>query len=191
MIIPVGYAQVNFKFGGLGLPLGGEVAIGVDNRGSDRTALDIATRCGANWVANLKEPTNTHVTLLTVLAKKGPNATGAFAEVVVNDTGTNATGDFNPSTAALVKKITGLGGRHGRGRMYLPMAGEDDTLTGGQLQPTFLTGVQPSLDDFLAQFTTDDLPMVLLHAVSLPLPTPVTSLAIEAQIAIQRRRNRK
>lgn len=191
MFIPVGYSQANLLFTGDGLPRGAEVAIGLDNRGSDFDPAAIAAIVAAAWGDNLQEPTNTHVTLHGVLVKNGPNATGPFAELDVDLAGTNTTGDFNPAVSVLVRKTTALGGRHGRGRSYWPMAGEVDTQTGGLLSSAFVTGVTPSLSSFLSDLSTNGTPMVLLHGSAIPTPTAVTGLVVESRIAVQRRRNRR
>lgn len=190
MIIPVGYAQVNYIFGGDGLPHGAQVTFGVDNRDSDADALTVATEASTAWTGNIQAATNQHVTLLSVLAKKGPNSTGASAEISVGEAGANTTGDFQPNCCALVKKITALGGRHGRGRTYWPVLGESDIDNAGVVKSTFLSGFQGAVDDWLDALAAANLPLVLLHASASVSPTPVTSLSVETVIATQRRRLR-
>jgi hypothetical protein len=95
-----------------------------------------------------------------------------------------------PSNCALlVKKRTALGGRQGRGRMYVPMTsvGEGGVDPNGMIDSATVTALQAAWTNIYNQ-----LDAVLLHDSSGPvtLPTPITSLGVDSRIATQRRRMR-
>lgn len=74
--------------------------------------------------------------------------------------------------------------------MYLPFLGESDLGNGGVISPSFITGLNASLADFLDTMTTDSLSMVLLHADS-TAPLSVSDLLAQGVAATQRRRLRR
>jgi hypothetical protein len=100
------------------------------------------------------------------------------------------------NTAWLVKKISGLGGRRNRGRMYFPGVSESvvdnkGELTSGQI--TALNTLVGSLKvggsvhtafGFLGQ-------MQILHETGSQTPTEVTDLVVQKVVATQRRRLRR
>src|SRR5229473_1782250 len=104
-------------------------------------------------------------------------------------------GTLQPINACpLVRKNTGLVGKHFRGRMYLPGTTQGDTdSTGSNLTNTALTTYQTALTAFFTAIAggTQSSLMVLLHSlVSVP-PTTVTSLTVQQLYAAQRRRLRR
>lgn len=125
-------------------------------------------------------------------------ATGiVVGEAIRNEVGT-ATGESPPNnTALLVKKNTGLGGRHERGRCFMPLIGvdESDISNNGMLVAAELTSQQTRWTAFDAALTTEDLLPVLLHypytGQPTPAPTPITQFAVQRQVATQRRRMRR
>ena len=104
------------------------------------------------------------------------------------------------NTAVLVAKVTGLGGRKNRGRLYWPSIADNTTNNVGTIDSATVTAYQSSFNDFLDDLATATgvtppaTGMVILHNdVSLPVPdpTPVTSLAVRSVVATQRRRLRR
>lgn len=95
--------------------------------------------------------------------------------------------------AVLVRKNTALGGRRGRGRMYLPpfMLAEGSVDPNGNLDSAFVTG---NTQNCTTAFVTNMNP-VLFHnsdgVTPAPAPTPITSVAVQSKIATQRRRMRR
>lgn len=190
MIIPSGYAQLNFRMTGDNCPTGAEVVIGVDNTEEDQGAATLAAAGIAIWVEAMAPVLADSVTLSSVLAKKGPNSTGAFAEVASGITGSGSWGAIPPQSAVLINKVTALGGRKNRGRSFWPGAneanvGENGTLTGGELSDW-----QDAADLFASDLEDAHIPMVILHA-SAGTPTPVTSYQVSTLIGTQRDRIRR
>lgn len=104
-----------------------------------------------------------------------------------------------PNSAVLIRKQTGLAGRRGRGRMYVPGVLEGSVDNVGLLTSTYRGSLQTAYDLWLTgleEGVSSILPMppVVLHrsegAGVEPAPTPVTSLTVETKIATQRRRLR-
>lgn len=190
MVIPVGYAQVNLGYTSSVYINGAENVFGVENT-TGLTPTQIANDVLNEWVTNLKGLVNVGVTLASIKVKLGPNSTGLDATILPNQAG-SSTGDLVPGqVAALVRKLTGVGGRKGRGRLYAPgVVREWFTGIPGQLTPDVIADLLEGYEGFLGGLTTSDTPMVLLHGDS-TTPTPVTGVAVEAFVATQRRRIRK
>lgn len=106
--------------------------------------------------------------------------------------GSNGDPVVPPQVSLLCRKETGIIGREGRGRLYVPglslsQIGTDATF----IDPTHLAIFQTAANDFLAGLVSHGHSMVLLHRNPAVLPYDVTALVVESQIATQRRRNRK
>jgi hypothetical protein len=190
MIIPAGFAQVNIRFSGAAVPRGAEVAFGVLPDGLDTPEeIGFAIK-DAGDAAVIQDLISTECRIEDMLIKLGPNSTGLSGVVPYGVNGALSSGAGNPSSALLVRKATGVGGRHGRGRMFWPALPEAYILPGGSLDPALVTAAQDIVDAFLAKLVVDDCPMVLLHGDA-TTPTAVTGLVVDGRVANQRRRNRK
>lgn len=192
MDIPVNFAQVNFKFTGVAVPLGAEVTCGCALAGAGAPE-DVATVWAAAWQGTVKTEQSSEVTLASVLVKFGPNDVGASDEVPIGLAGTAAAGSAAPNTAVLVRKVTALGGHAGRGRWYWPGIIETQVGSNGFLTPAKLSDWQDAFDSFFTFLEASDFPPVLLHGEESPLstPTPVTRFIVDPRVATQRRRLRK
>jgi len=189
MIIPSGYAQVNFMWTGANVPTGAECAFGVGAGGAtaEEIAQDVADTIGA---VDLFDRISNQVTLTTVKAKLGPNSTGPVAELSVAVPGDAGGSCSPPQVAWLVRKSTALGGRRGRGRLFFPGVPEGSVDQAGVLDTTVSNAFQGLLDDWLSALAVSGHSMVVLHADN-TAPTVVTSLALQAKVATQRRRLRR
>lgn len=100
----------------------------------------------------------------------------------------------SPQTAALIRKSTALAGVRFRGRMYMPGYTESGLQSDGTFTSAVVAANQTRWSDFLADLTTENVPMVLLHSDSTksatPAPTTVLGLTFEVTAATQRRRIR-
>jgi hypothetical protein len=132
MIIPASYGQVNFLFGGVGLPTGAQCTLGFDHDAS-RTAAEVADEFASAWVSNIQSNLSGSTTFEGTLVKFGPNDTGPSAVFPAAVPGSDGTSQSGPQVCALISKITALGGRKGRGRMYLPGIEDSDLDTGGNI----------------------------------------------------------
>lgn len=190
MIIPVGYSQVNILFTGAAVPSGAQMTFGVEN-GSGLTPLQIGALVSGDWNPSLLPALHVAACVLSgVLVKNGPNATGPSATFAVNTPGTLGGTAGYAGASVLIEKNTASGGRKGRGRMFMPGISESEIDVGGALAGGYRTLQQTAWTAFLNALSADAIPMVLLHADA-TAPTPVTSLAIDATIATQRRRQRR
>lgn len=192
-VIPVDYAQANMRFGGTGVPSGAEVTFGLNVSAGSPTPATVAADLIANWMATIATVIPSSVVLESCLVKFGPNDLGPSAEVSGGGPGTGGGAQTSIAVAVLVSKITAIGGRPGRGRMYIPGVQESEVAPDGTLSGAFVAGLQSEVDAFLADMVSNAIPMVLLHGETSPVttPTPVTSLQVASIVATQRRRQRR
>lgn len=191
MIIPVGFAQVNFLFAGADFPTGAEVTLGVQNASAAGTLEDQANLIANHFAVTLSGAWGQEQDNTTVMMKEGPNATGNQVAVPGGGTGTlTDSGDY-PAVAVLVRKNTNFGGRTGRGRMYWPMASAGAVDDGGQLTTLYVDLIDDAFAAFMAALVGSDLPPVLLHGDPGVLPMFITSFSCQTTLATQRRRQRR
>jgi len=192
VIIPVGYSQVNLKYEGTNLPTGGEVTFGVQNINNLAPGALANVVLTAYNTANMDSLFSSDATLTSILVKNGPNSTGPFGSVSAAVNGTDGADPNPPAVAMLVKKFTTQGGRTGIGRSYWPNVSANKVLDSGLLDSTYQTTAQGVMDAFLTELDQNDVPMVLLHAdVGSGVPLNVIGYVVQAQVATQRRRNRR
>ena len=202
MIIPEFFAQVNYVFTGGQVPTGAEITLGVENV-AVLSASALATQALDCWNdGQIYSYQADGVTLTSVRVKLGPNDTGATAEIPCSVPGAVSGDQMAPNCAYLIKKYSDLGGRRGRGRMYVPGCDEGQVANDGSLDPTFQSNFQDNVNDFWTSLDENGIPAQLLHADSLdengdpipdtaPSPTPVTAFVVDRLIATQRRRLRR
>lgn len=94
-----------------------------------------------------------------------------------------------PNTAILVRKLTGLGGRHGRGRMYLPGVRYDEVSSAGIIAAGTVTAYNERFADFYELFAEIAGGPILFHADE-SAATVITSFSVQSRLATQRRRLR-
>jgi hypothetical protein len=176
-------------FDGPGLPFPAAVVFGFDPSGSPDPA-DLAEVIHGGWTGSILEEQNAACDLVGCTVKLGPNSTGASGTFSSTETGGNAESGCTPNVAILVTKNTGLGGRRGRGRMYIPGVTEDGVGAVGQLAEATQEAFQDQCNAFLVLMTLAGLPVVLLHSDA-TTPTAVTSLSVSNRVATQRRRLRR
>lgn len=190
MRIPAGYAQVNVFWTSPNLPRGAQTVYGIFND-IDGTAEEVGDLVATAWAASLSVadfPIN--VTLDAYLVKLGPNSTGQSALRDTIITGSNAAVADIPQSSVLVTKNTAVGGRKGKGRMYLPFGAGTLIDVGGGLNSTFVSNLQGDMNDLRAAHAAAAIPMVLLHNDPGDTPNLITSLTVQSLSATQRRRLR-
>lgn len=191
MIIPVGFCQFNVLFGGPGLPTGAEVTFAAEVNTVLFSPLDYAGSITTKWAAHILPEQSESVTLLGCLCKFGPNLTGPSATFGTAQDGLVATEATSPAVAALVRKVTGIGGRRGRGRMFVLGVPEAEIDPAGEFSPAQLLSWQSSFEDFFDAMVTDNISPVLLHADSGHVPVELTGFSVASTVATQRRRQRR
>lgn len=189
MIIPEEYGQFNFRFGGSACPLGAEVTMGFSNP-THASAAACAASGLAEFVGEIMPVLTDDVTLVSVLCKLGPNEDGPSAEVASGAAGGISGNTTSPNVAILVHKLTAHGGRHGRGRMYLPGLGEGTVDNGGNIASGSVSDYNAALLGFLGGLDDDDVSAVLLHSDA-TTPYPIIGLTADGRAATQRRRLRR
>lgn len=190
MIIPAGYAQVSMDF--VTDPVGAtaSVVFGVANDSVDPPA-DVAAAVFAASDAWVDNCVSVHAACVLIRVKNGPTATGASYEMPVSMDGDVGGDMMTPQVTLLHKKVTALGGRRHRGRMFTPFTSESVVNSLGVVDPLHQAAVNGANDDFLAGLLAAGYPMVLLHAHGSTAPDLVTSLDCQTRVATQRRRLRR
>lgn len=114
--------------------------------------------------------------------------TGQFLDPVV---GGNSLAPVPINSAILVRKNTALGGRKYRGRMFVPpfTPAEANVTASGVIGDSQRNSIQTTLNTATDAWNGTDVTLYLLHSDS-TLPTEITSLAVQSQLATQRRRMR-
>lgn len=97
-----------------------------------------------------------------------------------------------PNVATIIEKRTALGGRKGRGRMFIPSPGEAGVDNKGHFSSSQLAFLQTQCNEFLAGVNgiSGVTEMVLLHTDPSLAPTTITSLVPKTLIGQQVRRLR-
>lgn len=178
--------------------------------GSNSTGNDWLSACGSvieawdpsdmvgvfgSFLATATYPTdvmsgNYEITFVRVIV----GTSNPSAPITYEETGSRPGGGGEgaaPQCAFLVRKLTALGGRKGRGRSYLPGVSEasldDNGLYVGQVasDPTVLTDFWPDLLTYLNLG-----PAVLLHDDPLDDPNEITAFVLDQKVATQRNRLR-
>lgn len=192
MPIPALFGQINAIHTGTAIPFGAQWTLGVGTAAylSDLAAIDAAFETALNN-SGIYQFVSSNVAMTSVLVKVGPDATGPSATFPANEPGGDTSTDY-PQAAYLVTKNTDLGGRAGRGRLFIPGVPPDNVEPGGALNGTVLTGLQTAVTDLLGELGGADLPPYLLHQAGSPISTPteITGLTVSSKIATQRRRLR-
>lgn len=122
--------------------------------------------------------------------------TGPTAEFRDPVPGTSSQTRPPSNLAVLVRKVTALGGRRNRGRMFLPAGfiAEGNVDARGFLDPALVSALQGDVDAFLTALdpsTLGAVTPVILHSEEPSAPTPVTALRVQSLAATQRRRMRR
>lgn len=176
-------------FSGDGLAFPAVCTLGFDQGGGVAVA-DAAENIHNAFVAELLPLLTDDVILDATEVKYGPNDTGPSALHSDPQAGSE-TGTGSPSnTAYLIQKNTALGGRQGRGRMFLPGVLEDGVGSDGAILLGRVDLINDGLEAFAIVLALQSLAVVLLHSDALA-PTPVISLTCSTTAGTQRRRMRR
>ncbi len=193
MIIPAGYAQVNWKFGGSSCPLGAQVTCGVEIGATPVTPGALAAFLRDAWDDTMQDVQVSTCTHTSTLVKYGPTVTGPSAEVFSATVGSLGVNGIAPNVALLVSKVTAQGGRAGKGRFFMPGMTEADTTQGGDVDAAYLAAAQTAANELYGALEAVTQGPVVLHGPGIPqlAPTPITGFSVQARVATQRRRQRR
>jgi hypothetical protein len=195
MAIPVGYVLLKFRFA-----LVGDLEEMICTLGAETTATDFATRVAlldaavGHWGTDIMPNFSSAYSLTGVDGIYG-SGTGDLPHTssITGPSGTLSNTPTQQNTSVLVKKLSGLGGRANRGRMFVPGCPEDQIGPTGLILGAHLANLQLAFtslyDDLVA--TTNIGNLVIFHDDPAPLPTTITSLFVDPLVATQRRRLRR
>lgn len=193
MIIPVDYAQANLRFTGPGMPLGGEVTLGLNIELFVGDPQDLAEQVFDSFgpVAT-GTSISSSVSLTSCYVKYGPNATGPSAVDSGSFTGTGGSGT-SPNVSYLIRKNTSFGGRTGRGRMYWPGVVESGPGSDGVIDSAVVSNLQGNINSAYTTLVSIGAIPHLLHSAGSPIsaPLPITSFTVDGKVATQRDRLRR
>jgi hypothetical protein len=142
-------------------------------------------------VGNILAPViDSNVTIGPVGVTLGPSSAPLSGSASSTNAGGSSISSVPGNTALLVQKRTATGGRPGRGRYFIPWALEEsDVSEVGVISGGTVTAHQDVQDDFLADLSTRDVPMEVLHT-GVGTPSAVTALVVQPLVATQRQRIR-
>jgi hypothetical protein len=155
--IPVGAGQATFVFQNLNAPKRVVVTLGLDlsDVGGDYVAA--ADRAFLAWANSFLPIQSNNATLLHVDLFIGNDAasSGSVRSTEPAQDG-GGTGDYEgPAVSALIDKQTGLLGRAGKGRMFVPYVLPDNsTNSGGSILSGRLATLQTAGDNLYSELTT-------------------------------------
>lgn len=197
LVIPDGFCNVHFlvRTDGdnetMSFALGFDHSVAPGDRGTTTDLISDATTAsnlGAIWDAEwdflgVEVEWGTATTPLRLESNSGAFAGSGTAQGLPNN------------CALLVRKVTDTPGRAGRGRMYIPGVNEENVNSAGVLVGGFQATAQALVNDWQADLlaVVGLNSLVLFHTEGGPISTPsdIFSLAVQPQIATQRRRMRR
>jgi hypothetical protein len=143
----------------------------------------------AAWGLRILPQQTNAITLAEVHTKWGPNTTGPDASTAVGSAGSKGGDPYGAQVSALVQKRTAVGGRTGRGRLFLPGLTESLISDGSHLQAGYRTDLQTAFDNFFTDMGALARDLYLLHGGP-SAPNALTGFSVELLLATQRRRLR-
>lgn len=120
--------------------------------------------------------------------------TGSGDQIVEDDTQIGddfggSGGDVLPTMSAyIVSKSTALGGRKGRGRVFVPGVLESNTELNG-VSSAARTAINSDLDTFISAFPFGSISgLAIIHSDGITAPTAVNALRVRTNLAVMRNR---
>lgn len=193
MVIPIGYAQANFRLKHDNDQEEMLVTLGVssDEDPIGQNTADTLRDIYENELVDLHPSAVTFVGVDLLVGSDG----GSLPYFAASGEAGTTSGPWLPQNcAALIRKATAAAGRRNRGRWYWPyVLRETDVDDVGNLTSSRISALNSALNSFLvglAGASTQVLPEVL-HNDSTIDPTRVTGMTCEPVLATQRRRLRR
>lgn len=190
MYIPVGYGIATYVFTSGFLPYGAVSTMGHSHALASGTPDEKAEELYDLFVASVAGALNVAINVERVIFRQGPQDAGLVGEHVGTATGGDGGQMSPPNLCLLVEKHTDLGGRRGRGRMFLPGVSEPIVDGSGVIAGDYLSDVNGNLGLWQDSLETANLNPVLFHSTE-TAPTPLTSMSLDPKAATQRRRMRR
>lgn len=195
LVIPPNYSQVVFRWA-----LAGDAEVMVNTLGLDTTDVTLWQEMTDALAVNTRTALPVTVILIgysflgvTVYRGQDGGPPVVYESPAVVHNGTNAGPALPPNCAFLLRKRTAVGGRRGRGRMFIPAGvgvGEDSVPVTGVMAEAQRAALETRYNAWIDGLGPDP---VLFHDSATPggtTPTPITALTVEARLATVRRRLR-
>jgi hypothetical protein len=196
--IPAGFASIAMVFSMPGDQDPWNVTFGISHVPLDDKE-EILEKIRQAWFDTYLAHMSDEVDLVAVRGTFGTGVSGESLTVEIGVTlgGGGSGGAYLPQNCALlVKKQTPRGGRHGKGRFFVPaILPEGQVSNVGEITDGIMTNVRLDSANFLealegAGDTVGETPMMLLHNTGGGDPNTVTSLIPDRVVSTQRRRLR-
>lgn len=197
VVVPPGFAQCSWIFSLSNDPEEMMFTCGLDVDGyggdAEEAAEDAAGAFSDAFVAGSIGNSYTYKGTRISFGQDGGD--GPIAEFQVSIAGTASIGTLPVNVAILTRKLTALGGRRNRGRMFWPPWGfsETDVSVNGLIDSADLATWQTKMDDFYGNLVTGGvatLQPVLFHSGLPSTPTVITGFQTQQLAATMRRRLR-
>jgi hypothetical protein len=191
-VIPQGFAQVRFR-----LTLTGDLEEMINTIGLDVGAIttdqawaDAVSQAGADFYKTILGTSYRYEGADIAVGTATPGQPVLVESVTGAGAGTSSGSRLPQNCALLVKKNSASGGRHNRGRFFVPGISEADVGDNGALTSGALTFFQGEVNTFFTDLQVVSDNVVILHN-DLTFPTPCTGFQVDGRIATQRRRLRR
>lgn len=198
VVIPVGFAEVNFRWRVTGDPDVMVCTLGINPAPGDTAAglaLDMhnaasAVGTGFSAAAFMSNQYSLQPTIVRFRTTALPPVVAEAGSVVP---GTVDLTELPNNVSILVQKRTGLGGRQNRGRMYLPpyMFTSPAIDGAGTIAAVNVTALQTRMNALDAAITLASRQPVLLHSDGTLTPTVIDQFLVSNVVATQRTRTRR
>lgn len=190
MIIPPGFAEITYGWRQAAGYRESLTSCGFVIAGWDQDVEPLFNDWGLQ-LASMGLPTTVSASSTTVkVGTSNPSAPLTF-EFTGSDGGSGSATLMPPSVSMLLVKRTLLGGRKGRGRMFLPAPPENQVDNVGNIDSTYRGNVEATMITMLeaaaGALADEGAQPVLLHTDDTE-PTDITTFALSGVIASQRRR---
>lgn len=196
--IPNGFALARLIWTAAGDPEPMISTIGLELTPGPTTPFVLASAIRTAWTgAWAPASLSNSYTFKGVSVTMGPQpGTGPTADSLIDSIGTSVSAMLPSNCAILIRKVTALGGRENRGRMFLPAGylAEGSVDQNGVIAGATVTSMQAQMNAFQAAVIGSPLfdNTVVLHGTaSASAPTVITDLTVQSKIATQRRRMRR
>lgn len=197
-IIPAGFGQCTFAFLIEGDTEEMLTSIGLDLAAAGGDFQEVVEGAHNVWGASVLLEQSVACTLVRTILQVGQDGGDPLVfEAVIPQVGTDGDGPLPPNVAFLVRKSTSLGGRAGRGRMFVPgVALQSSYEANGTVEAAKLADLQLRFSAFRSNMISGNAgdfpasPPVLLHSTAIPPPTDILALQAQGRLATQRRRLR-
>lgn len=189
LFIPAGYYEVAYE-----MSLQGSTHTSVCTQGLQYTGADFPTDVPAvatAWADNMMNPM---ADVWSFTGCRVRDASGTVFDEPQSTQGATAHTPTTPNVTFLLKKVTGLGGRKNRGRMYYPGCSEQDVDGVGTVIGSKITEINGQIGGWIGALALANFSPVILHNVTAtdptPAPTLMSTMFTETLAATQRRRMR-